>query len=82
MLRMASSSMRCFATSKETTSQFTNRAIMVEPTHFFLNEETFKDNKFMNKVEEDPLLSMKHTSSKKAKEEYKNFVNELRKHDL
>jgi hypothetical protein len=26
---------------------------MVEPTHFFLNEETFADNKFMNKVEED-----------------------------
>jgi len=26
---------------------------MIEPTHFFLNEETFADNKFMNKVEED-----------------------------
>jgi hypothetical protein len=26
---------------------------MVEPTHFFLNEETFADNKFMNKVQLD-----------------------------
>ncbi len=50
---------------------------MVEPTHFFLNEETFKDNKFMNKVEEDQA-----TSSKKAKQEYKDFVSQLRKNDL
>ena len=29
---------------------FTSKVLMVEPTHFFLNEETFADNKFMTKV--------------------------------
>jgi hypothetical protein len=29
---------------------FASKVLMVEPTHFFLNEETFQDNKFMNKV--------------------------------
>lgn len=30
---------------------FASCVFMVEPTHFFLNEETFTDNKFMTKVE-------------------------------
>jgi len=29
---------------------FASRVLMVEPTYFFLNEETFADNKFMTKV--------------------------------
>ena len=34
-------------------SHFARKVLMVEPTHFFLNEETFQDNKFMNKVQLD-----------------------------
>jgi len=52
--------------------EFTSTVLMVEPTHFFLNEETFADNKFMNKVHED-----REVSSKKAKAEFKNFVELL-----
>lgn len=29
---------------------FASHVLMVEPTCFFLNEETFKDNKFMQKT--------------------------------
>ena len=32
---------------------FTSKCLMVEPTCFFLNEETALDNKFMNNVKED-----------------------------
>jgi hypothetical protein len=35
-------------------SNFTNRIMMVEPTHYFVNEETFLDNKFMHRVS-DPV---------------------------
>jgi hypothetical protein len=34
-------------------THFAKRVLMVEPTNFFLNEETFQDNKFMNKVQID-----------------------------
>jgi hypothetical protein len=50
---------------------------MVEPTNFYLNEETFKDNKFMHKVHEDNKIS-----SAKAVEEYKRFVEVLKKNDI
>jgi len=50
---------------------------MVEPTHFFLNEETFADNKFMNKVEADQA-----ESTKKAKEEFHRFVDTLKKNHI
>lgn len=46
---------------------------MVEPTQFFLNEETFSDNKFMNKVDED-----KEATSKKAIEEFHNLADKLK----
>lgn len=60
-----------------TLPNFTHSVLMVEPTHFFVNEETFADNKFMNKVEEDQA-----TSSKKAKEEFHAFVQVLRENDI
>ncbi len=41
------------AMSTKTASVFASKVLMVEPTHFFLNEETFADNKFMNKVQLD-----------------------------
>ena len=41
---------------------------MVEPTNFFLNEETFEDNKFMNKVTLD-----QQESTQKAIEEFRLF---------
>ena len=50
---------------------------MVEPTHFFLNEETFQDNKFMNKVQMDQAQS-----SQQAKDEFKRFADEIRKNDI
>ena len=50
---------------------------MVEPTHFFLNEETFQDNKFMNKVE----MGQKE-SSEKAIEEFHSLANEIRRHGI
>ena len=40
-------------TSMKFSSVFASKVLMVEPTHFFVNEETFQDNKFMNKVQED-----------------------------
>ena len=58
-------------------SVFAKRVLMVEPTHFFLNEETFQDNKFMNKVQEDQMQS-----SNKAKEEFKRFRDEIQKNDV
>ena len=39
-----------FSTQRAFYSNFANKVLMVEPTNFFLNEETFEDNKFMNKV--------------------------------
>ena len=38
------------ARSMSSKTVFASKVLMVEPTHFFLNEETFADNKFMNKV--------------------------------
>jgi hypothetical protein len=32
---------------------------MIEPTSFFLNEETFKDNKFMQKTSDSKQASTK-----------------------
>jgi hypothetical protein len=57
------SGMRAMSTKKAST--FASKVLMVEPTHFFLNEETFADNKFMNKVQLDQL-----ESSTNAKEEF------------
>ena len=37
-----------------------SKVLMVEPTGFFLNEETFKDNKFMQRVND----SRKKTTDK------------------
>ena len=55
-----------------TLPEFASKVLMVEPTHFFLNEETFADNKFMNKVSDDM-----HTSSQKAKDEFKRFMEQI-----
>eukprot|EP00347_Sterkiella_histriomuscorum_P004730 403359327 len=50
------------------TTTFARRVLMVEPTNFFLNEETFQDNKFMNKV------SLEHQQSTiQAIEEFQLF---------
>ena len=49
-------------------NMYASKVLMVEPTHFFLNEETFQDNKFMNKVQMD-----QRDSSLKAIEEFKKF---------
>ena len=53
------------AMSTKTASTFASKVLMVEPTHFFLNEETFADNTFMNKVQLDQLQS-----STDAKDEF------------
>jgi hypothetical protein len=58
-------------------SNFARRVLMVEPTHFFLNEETFKDNKFMNKVQLDQLQS-----SNQAKEEFWRFRDNIERHEV
>ena len=56
---------------------YATKVLMVEPTHFFLNEETFTDNKFMNKVQLDQI-----ESSKQAKEEFHRFREEIIKHGV
>ena len=61
------------AMSTKKSSTFASKVLMVEPTHFFLNEETFADNNFMNKVQLDQL-----ESSTKAKEEFYKFKNQIR----
>ena len=45
---------------------------MVKPTNFFLNEETFQDNKFMNPVQVSQLQS-----SQQAKDEYSRFRDKI-----
>ena len=57
MLNLRHSAFRKLFQSTTTTTinrgfstHFAKRVLMVEPTNFFLNEETFQDNKFMNKV--------------------------------
>ena len=60
------------AMSAKIASTFASKVLMVEPTHFFLNEETFADNKFMNKVQLDQLQS-----STKAKDEFKRFKEQI-----
>ena len=61
-------------TSKLFSTQFTSKVLMVEPTHFFLNEETFADNKFMNKV----TMSMEETTQK-AIDEFRKFKEQIEK---
>ena len=50
---------------------------MVEPTNFFLNEETFKDNKFMQRVKESNLKT-----TNKAIKEFWTMVNNLKKNGI
>ena len=52
---------------------FASRVLMVEPTHFFLNEETFADNKFMTKVEIE-----RKESTKRAIEEFHGLAKAIR----
>lgn len=52
---------------------FASRVLMVEPTHFFLNEETFADNKFMTKVQ----IEQKE-STQKAIEEFHALASAIR----
>ncbi|CDW85066.1 amidinotransferase [Stylonychia lemnae] len=56
---------------------YSQKVLMVEPTHFFLNEETFQDNKFMNKVQID-----QRESSLKAIEEFGKFKDLLLENDI
>ena len=58
-------------------AHFAKKVLMVEPTHFFLNEETFQDNKFMNKVQLD-----QQQSSNQAKDEFRKFRDEIVKNDV
>jgi len=53
--KVLASGIRAMSTKMAPT--FASKVLMVEPTHFFLNEETFADNKFMNKVQLDQLQS-------------------------
>ncbi len=62
---------------KRNYTTFTSRVLMVEPTHFFLNEETFQDNKFMNKVQLNQLQS-----SQKAKDEFFQFRENIHKNHI
>jgi hypothetical protein len=39
-------------TPKDSYSHIASHVLMIEPTQFFLNEETFKDNKFMQRVDQ------------------------------
>ena len=77
MMLGTSFSLRQAALRARTFSTFASKVLMVEPTHFFLNEETFADNKFMNNVQMDQLQS-----SQKAKEEFHRFADEIRKNDI
>lgn len=47
---------------------------MVEPTQFFLNEETFQDNKFMVRVADS-----KKKSTAKAIQEFKKMASNLKR---
>ncbi len=46
-----------FFQSQATGSTFASKVLMVEPTNFFLNEETSQDNKFMQKLDMDQSQS-------------------------
>lgn len=50
---------------------------MVEPTHFFLNEETFEDNKLMKKTNLN-----KDQLTLRAIDEFKRFKNNLEANDI
>ena len=50
----------------------TSHVLMVEPTQFFLNEETFKDNKFMERVKDS-----KSKSTQEAIQEFKKMAENL-----
>ena len=56
---------------------FASHVVMVKPTSFYSNEETIEDNKFMSRVSE----SKKETTAK-AQLEFKNMVDNLRKHGI
>ncbi len=48
---------------------FAHKLLVVQPTHFYLNEETAVDNKFQKAGDAD--------SSSLAKKEHEKFVTEL-----
>ena len=50
---------------------------MVEPTAFYLNEETIEDNKFMQRVTES-----KEQSSKIALEQFNGMVENLKRNNI
>ena len=55
----------------------TSHVLMVEPTQFFLNEETFKDNKFMERVKDS-----KSKSTQEAIQEFKKMAENLKKNGV
>lgn len=56
---------------------YTDHVLMVEPTAFYLNEETIEDNKFMQRVSES-----KEQSSRIALEQYNAMVENLRRNNI
>lgn len=54
-----------------------SKVLMVEPTGFFLNEETFKDNKFMQRVNDS-----KKKTTDRAILEFKNMEANLKKNGI
>ena len=54
-----------------------SHVLMVEPTQFFLNEETFKDNKFMERVKDS-----KQKTTQKAIQEFKKMAENLKKNGV
>ena len=84
MLNLRHSAFRKLFQSTTTTTinrgfstHFAKRVLMVEPTNFFLNEETFQDNKFMNKVQID-----QQESTKKAIDEFKKFRDTIEQNGI
>ena len=65
------------STKKVMYPHITSHVLMVEPTQFFLNEETFKDNKFMERVKDS-----KSKTTQKAIAEFKKMADNLRKNGV
>ena len=66
-----------FKKSSSPAFQFASKVLMVRPTNFFLNAETFEDNKFMHQVNESQSVT-----TKKAQTEFDGFVDMLKENKV
>lgn len=56
---------------------YTDHVLMVEPTAFYLNEETIEDNKFMNRVE-----YTREETSRTALKQFNDMVDNLKRNNI